>query len=39
MVLVGGQDILYLQGNDILYTYLGCFSAPGGVGGGRRAFI
>jgi len=33
-----GQDFLYLGRNDILYTHLGCFSAPGGAGGGRRGF-
>jgi hypothetical protein len=24
-----GQKFLYLAGNDILYTHLGCFGAPG----------
>ena len=39
--LVGGElgaGFLYLVRNDISYTYLGCFSMLGGVGGGRRAF-
>ena len=33
-----GWDFLYLGRNDISYTHLGCFSALGGAGGGRRAF-
>ena len=35
---LGGQDFSYLGRNDISYTHLGCFSAPGGAGGGRRGF-
>jgi len=33
-----GWDFLYLGRNDISYTHLGCFSAPGGAGGARKAF-
>jgi len=35
----GGQENLYLQGNDIPYTHLGCFYTSGRAGGGGRAFI
>jgi hypothetical protein len=32
------RDFLYLGRNHILYTHLGCFSAPGEAGGSSRAF-
>jgi hypothetical protein len=32
-----GREFLYLGRNDILYTHLGCFGAPGGAGAGAKS--
>ena len=40
--LVGGDfgwEIVYFGGSRVHYAHLECFGAPGGVGGGWRAFI
>jgi hypothetical protein len=33
-----GREFLYLVRNDILYTHLGCFGAPGGTGASAKSF-
>jgi hypothetical protein len=33
-----GREISYLGRNGILYTHLGCFGAPGGVGASTKSF-
>ena len=39
IALVGGREIVYFGGSGVRYTHLGCFGAPGGAGGGWRAYI
>ena len=34
-----GQEISYFGGSRVVYTHLGCFGIPGGVGRGRGAFM
>jgi len=34
-----GREFLYLGGNRVLYTHLGCFDAPGRAGAGAKRFL